>query len=292
MPSARPQGPIRILNQETQEASPEGLASHFVLKENVRQGRPGSGRPVSTFGWSMTTGGLTMDLHSHRAGHLFYMVRGELTCEASSAWWLVPPQSALWIPGGVEHRIRAHAPLEGYNVYLDPEETGHMPSACCAVSVTPLLREVIMRLGTRPALYKLDGPDAHLVAVLLDELTTISAETHRLPMPTDPRLQKLVTLMTTKPSDSADVKTWARRIGVAERPLNRLLVRETGLSFGRWRQQLHVVLAIQKLSRGASVQSVASDLGYENASGFVTMFRKTMGTSPRRYMKEREARRV
>ena len=31
---------------------------------------------------------------------------------------------------------------------------------------------------------------------------------------------------------------------VSERTLNRLLVQATGLSFGRWRQQLHVILAI------------------------------------------------
>ncbi|XXU24725.1 helix-turn-helix domain-containing protein [Sorangium sp. So ce887] len=63
-----------------------------------------------------------------------------------------------------------------------------------------------------------------------------------------------------------------------------LLVRETGLSFGRWRQQLHIILALQRFSRGASVQSVANDLGYESASSFVTMFRKALGTSPARYM--------
>jgi AraC-like DNA-binding protein len=69
--------------------------------------------------------------------------------------------------------------------------------------------------------------------------------------------------------------------------LNRLLVQETGLSFGRWRHQLHVILAIQSLSRGASVKNVASDLGYESASSFVTMFRKVLAKSPARYMAER-----
>ena len=47
--------------------------------------------------------------------------RGELTCEASRAWWIVPPRSALWIPGGVLHTIKARAPLEGYAVFLEPD---------------------------------------------------------------------------------------------------------------------------------------------------------------------------
>ena len=296
MPSAnRPprwhiDGELRILNEESGgSARLEGLASHFDLKESARFGVRGAARRANTLGVSMKSGAVEGEPHRHRAAHLFYVVRGELTCEASDAWWLVPPQSALWIPSSVVHRIRARAPLEGYNVFLDPDVARHMPSECCAVSVTPLLREVIVRLGTRPVDYDVDGPDARLVAVLLDEFNVVTTEKHRLPMPTDPRLQQLVALLTAQPAASANVKTWAKRIGVAERTLNRLLTRETGLSFGRWRQQLHVVLAIQQLSRGASVQSVATDLGYENSSSFVTMFRKAMGTSPRRYMQARRS---
>ena len=160
------------------------------------------------------------------------------------------------------------------------------------MSVTPLFRELLLRLAARPALYDLDGPDARLVGVLLDELATVSIEKHRLPMPVDPRLRRLVDAMTASPADGATTKSWAHRIGVGERTLNRLLVEETGLSFGRWRQQLHIILALQKLSRGATVQSVAMDLGYESASSFVTMFRKALGTSPARYMARRLGRDV
>jgi AraC-like DNA-binding protein len=37
-------------------------------------------------------------------------------------------------------------------------------------------------------------------------------------------------------------------------------------------------------SRRPSIQRVAIDLGYDSAGSFVTMFRKTLGTSPGRYM--------
>jgi len=67
-------------------------------------------------------------------------------------------------------------------------------------------------------------------------------------------------------------------------------VRETGMSFGRWRQQFHIILALQWLSQGASVQSVATGLGYESASSFVVMFRKALGASPARYMTQRLVR--
>ena len=57
------------------------------------------------------------------------------------------------------------------------------------------------------------------------------------------------------------METWASHAGLSERTLARILARETGMSFGRWRQQLSVVLAVQWLAAGASIQQVAADLG-------------------------------
>ncbi|HEX4355317.1 MAG TPA: helix-turn-helix transcriptional regulator [Polyangiales bacterium] len=235
------------------------VASHFVLRTRTDE--------------------LDGESHHHRAAQLLYLVRGDLTFEASGAWWIVAPNSALWLPGDVEHRIRARAPLEGYNVFLDPDAARDMPAECCAVSVTPLFREIMFRLAAQA--------DERLAAVLVEELGRASVDAHRLPSPTDPRLQKLVAMIAAHPADVANVKTWAKRIGVGERTLNRLMVQETGLSFGRWRQQLHIILAIQSLLRGESVQNVASDLGYKSASSFVTMFKKALGTSPAKYIKSR-----
>jgi AraC-like DNA-binding protein len=59
------------------------------------------------------------------------------------------------------------------------------------------------------------------------------------------------------------------------------------MSFGRWRQQLHILIALQRLAQGASVQTIALDLGYADASAFVTMFRKALGKPPARYLAER-----
>jgi AraC-like DNA-binding protein/quercetin dioxygenase-like cupin family protein len=280
-------GDIQLANEPLGSLNAvESLASRFVLEANGRS-QSSVARPASAFGLSMVAGGLESDFHTHRESQLLYLMRGELTCEASNALWIVPPRSALWIPGDVNHKIRARAPLEGYGVFLEPDAAPNLPPDCCAVSVTPLFRELLLRLATRPLLYDLDSPDARLVSVLLDELATVSIEKHRLPMPADPRLRRLVDAITAHPADGATTTTWAKRIGVGERTLNRLLVQETGLSFGRWRQQLHIILALQRLSRGASVQSVASELGYESASSFVTMFRKALGTSPARYMAQR-----
>ena len=282
-------GDVRVADGSASPAAFfDALANRFALEARGRR-KTAASQHANAIGISMASGGIESAPHSHRESQLIYLVRGELICEAPGTLWIVAPQSALWIPGSVIHRIRANAPMEGYAVFVEPDAAPNLPRDCCAVSVTPLFRELLLRLATRPVLYAPESPDARLVSVLLDELATVEIERHRLPMPTDPRLRRLVDAMTANPESGATMKAWAKRIGVGERTLNRILVDETGLSFGRWRQQLHIILAIQKLSRGATVQSVASDLGYESASGFVTMFRKALGQSPARYMASRLA---
>lgn len=244
-------------------------------------------RSVLVFGLDLVTGGFELGFHTHRKAQLFFMERGEMTCEASHALWVVPPQSALWIPGDTSHRLKGHAPLEGFGLFVEPEAVATLPRECCTVSVSPLLRELLLRAAALPMLYPLDGPEARLMTVLLDELVAAQVEDLRLPMPSDARLRRLVEMLTAHPADGSTLTDWAKRIGVGERTLSRLLVQETGMSFGRWRQQLHIILALQWLARGASVQSVAIDLGYESASSFVTMFRKARGMSPARYMARR-----
>jgi AraC-like DNA-binding protein len=100
-------------------------------------------------------------------------------------------------------------------------------------------------------------------------------------------LRKIVTAIMDDPAERGTMQTWARRVGMSERTLARLLTQQTGMSFGRWRQQLHLMRAVKWLGTGASVQQVADGLGYESAGGFVTMFRKALGTPPGRYIAER-----
>lgn len=234
-------------------------------------------------------GGIELDAHHHRKAQLIYMVRGVLTCEVSQGLWIVPPQCAVWIPGGTRHSVKGVGDIEVYCLFLEPDSAPTLPDACCTVSVSPLLRELLLRCAGVPSLYPVKGPVSRLVKVLLDELVAAPVEKLHLPMPSDGGLRRIADRMTADPSDRATVQEWAKRIGVSERTLRRLVVQETGMSFGRWRQQLHIILALQWLSQGAAVQSVATDLGYESASSFVVMFRKALGASPARYMIQRLA---
>lgn len=56
---------------------------------------------------------LTSPVHQHRKGQLILALHGAITCTVENALWMVPPQYAVWIPGGVEHsnQVTANAEL-------------------------------------------------------------------------------------------------------------------------------------------------------------------------------------
>jgi AraC-like DNA-binding protein len=76
---------------------------------------------------------------------------------------------------------------------------------------------------------------------------------------------------------------WAREIGVSDRTLARLFVRETGMTFAGWRQQLRLIRALEALAAGRSVTEAAMDVGYDSPSSFIAMFRRSLGTTPSQY---------
>jgi AraC-like DNA-binding protein len=121
---------------------------------------------------------------------------------------------------------------------------------------------------------------------LLDELQAAPLEPLRLPMPTDRRLRRLSETLMDDPALRFTIEEWGARVGASNRTLTRLFQRETGMSFGRWRQQLHIGLALQRLASGQSVTNIAFDLGYENTSAFIAMFRRMLGTTPARYFSD------
>ena len=235
----------------------------------------------------MVTKGMELAMHEHRKAELILTLRGVVTCEADQGVWIVPPRCALWIPNNLPHSVTMAGNVEVYCLFVEPDAAPTLPRQCSTLSVSPLLERLLLHVTQMPPLYDVDGPDGRIAAVLLDQLALAPVEKLNFPMPVDAKLRKIAAAMMADPSDRATIDDWGRRIAVSPRTLTRILQRETGMSFGRWRQQLQILIALQRLALGASVRSVAIDLGYEDPSAFVTMFRKALGKPPGRYLAER-----
>ena len=244
-------------------------------------------RPVAAIGMEQVTEGFEGQPHAHRKAQLILASRGLVTCDVAKGLWMVPSGCALWIPGGVEHSVRAVGEVELYILFLDPEITGAASAECCTVAMAPLLRELMMAVSRLQPLYDRDGPAGRLVHTMLDELAVAPIEQLHLPLPSDPRLRKIADALTADPSNRATIAEWAHHVAMSQRTLVRMIQKETGMSFGRWRQQFQIMLALKRLAEGELVQTIALDLGYEGASPFITMFKKALGQPPGKYLAAR-----
>ena len=56
------------------------------------------------------------------------------------------------------------------------------------------------------------------------------------------------------------------------------------MHFGQWRQQPRLLHALQLLASGERVTAAALEAGYNSPTAFIAMFRKQLGTTPKRYL--------
>jgi AraC-like DNA-binding protein len=122
------------------------------------------------------------------------------------------------------------------------------------------------------------------MSVILDQIPTQPVASLALPMPTDPRLLRVAQSLIVNPGDSRDLGEWARTVGASKRTLGRLFTEQTRMSFQKWRQQRRLLRALELLATGDNVTSIALELGYDNTSAFIAMFRRCLGTTPTRYL--------
>lgn len=72
----------------------------------------------------------------------------------------------------------------------------------------------------------------------------------------------------------------AAESALTERTAARLFLRETGLTFGQWRQQMRLQAALEQLAAGASVTEAAFSVGYADVSSFIAAFKLLFGKTP------------
>ena len=212
-----------------------------------------------------------------------YAASGVMRVETAGASWMVPPHCAVWVPAGVLHAEQMHAPVSVRTLYFVPRLARALPRECRTVNIPALLRELILHVSRRGALDRRKRSDAHLIGVLLDELSRVAAVPLQLPLPRDPRALRFATAVQARPSDRSSIAALARRAGASRRTLERVFVAETPMRIGDWRRRVRLLHAVRRLAEGESVGNVASESGYASVSAFVAVFRKTFGTTPGQY---------
>jgi AraC-like DNA-binding protein len=229
--------------------------------------------------------------HAHERGQLSVVLRGTLAVTSAKGWWLTPPGLAIWIPPNVSHGARYSELSSLLHLRLENRLAADLPGYCDLIVVTDLLREL-----AREAV-RIDGLSEHADASeLIAELMVMQLRRPQrgpglfVPHGQDRRLRHAITYLRSAPGVNVTIDELATRVHTSARTLARLFVTETGMPFGRWREHLRIVCAVDRLARGQSITQTALELGYQSTSGFTTLFTRLLGVPPRRYMVQLLAR--
>jgi AraC-like DNA-binding protein len=229
--------------------------------------------------------GYVIKTHSHPWHQLVYASRGVMTVRTPEGAWVVPTHRGVWVPANTRHSIQMSGRVSLRTLYLLPSLSRALPDRCRAIAVSPLLRELILRIVELDCLNVRKPAHAHLVSVLLDHLHMMESEAVRLPLPRDGRARRIATLLQENPADKRALANLSKIAGASKRTVERVFKSETGLGFGKWRQQLRLGHALRLLVAGEAVTTVAFDVGYDSTSAFISAFRMTFGQTPGRYFR-------
>ena len=261
----------------SQRTNPPGKALLEALNEIEAESSPISGRATDyPNGWHI-------EPHAHTKHQLIYAVRGVMVVKAEAGQWVLPPTRAIWMAAGMKHEIRCVGEVHMRSLLVVPNAAPKLLNGTQAVGISPLLRELIRAAMDVRQPYVPGTRDGRLMRLILDELRALPALPLHLQMPSDSRLLRICEQLQQHPDDSSTMADWARRLSLDVKTIQRLFVKETGMTFGQWRQQARLLRALELLATGKKVIDVALALGYESPSAFATMFRRQFDQTPSQF---------
>ncbi|MBB5408281.1 AraC-like DNA-binding protein [Paraburkholderia sp. HC6.4b] len=234
---------------------------------------------------------------AYRRARLIHVSEGVLTVRTASGRWVVPPARALWIAANTLHCLHAARPVQSYSLYVATDAAMDATDDSAADSAAPLpaqtgalipdtlVQALLAAAADLPHDHTPDEPARRLLQVLLDRVAGLPAAPLGLNWPGDPRARRIAEALSANPAQSLVLEELAAAAGVTARTAARLFAKETGQTFGQWRQQLRLLAALEHLGAGESVTQVALEVGYNDVSSFIAVFRDAFGDTPARYFR-------
>ncbi len=208
---------------------------------------------------------------------LVYASKGVLTVRTEDGAWVVPPHRAVWIPANLRSQLEVSRETALRMLYL---RSGVKRPGCAVVSVSPLLRELILRAVSIGALERSNPIHVHLEALIREELRSIDTVPLQLPLPQSQIAKEFVAAI----EPAFDVDSALAHCGASRRTIERLFRSETSMSLGQWIRRRKLLLGLQWMVEGETSGEVAFRLGYNGPSAFIAMFKRELGSTPGNYL--------
>lgn len=253
---------------------------HSLLLD--RRGRPSA--QIASVSCDFADGHVIPE-HHHPEDQLIFASKGVMTVRTRRAIWVVPPLRAVWIPAKTPHSVAMSGPVSMRTLYFLPRIVRTLPKKCFVLNVSSLLKELILHACKFPRLNRKAPAQRRIVGIILDQLEAAHSVPLQLPHPSDSRAMRVVQALLADPGDQRTLERLSKDCGASKRTIERLFIAETKTTFGKWRQQLRLLHAMQLLASGEKVTGAALDAGHSSPSAFISMFRKQLGATPTRYFR-------
>ena len=110
-----------------------------------------------------------LEYHAHRRAQFLYPATGLIEVSTTDGEWVIPPSCGVWIPEQVAHETRM-LNVSTRSLYIEPAARPRHAVSCEVVSVSPLLRQLLLEAVDSPAEYDIQGRDGVLMQLILCEL--------------------------------------------------------------------------------------------------------------------------
>ena len=211
---------------------------------------------------------------AHPVDELTWVTEGRVVLRIGNDTLIATPHRAIYVPAGLAHRVDQVA-----NTAVRP----------LFISAVHLLGERPLTLPRTEALNRLAEPlvtpgESHTLgpamAGLMDALVPwVRSAAPALPQ--EPRARRIAQHILVAPGQPVTLSGLAASEGISARTVQRVFLRETGLSFSQWRTRCRLSAGADRLRDGASVTEAAEACGY-TPSTFIARYREEFGITPGR----------
>lgn len=224
--------------------------------------------------------GHIVPMHRHDSGHLIYADRGLLRVEAETGQWLVPPTSAVWLRPGIRHQLVVPIDLQARGIFIREDICARLPAADCVMQVSGLVRELIIALANSENRTEYSRRTNLQGELLVEELHNPPPLPFHLPWPQNRQMQEVCQALMSDPGQIATADDWADNLAISGKTFHRRFLKSTGMTFGKWRQQLRLMSSLPLLMQGKPITQIALTCGYDSHSAYTTAFKKQFGKAP------------
>lgn len=204
---------------------------------------------------------------------LLWVHEGFVRLRTPAARSVVPAGFAAWIP----ERLELEPCGEAEALSFSAARSRRFPRGVKVIRPSPLLAELLRHVRN-------GGGTPAAIDLLCELLVDSPAAPLALPEPQSARARRVAGILADNPGERIPLVELARYASASARTLERLFGEETGWTFERWRQQLRLLVALERLAAGASVSDAALEAGYDSVSAFIAVFRRLTGYTPRRFL--------